>query len=81
MEQDDPIAELVFLARAAAEAGLDWHERLHHEWLPRTVKSRQRASLAAALAEWQGETPTLDADLTDAVESAVVDALAQEGYY
>jgi hypothetical protein len=81
MAHDDPIGELVFLARAAAEAGRDWHARLHREWLPRTIAGRPRASLAAALAEWQGEAPELDADLTDAVESAVVAALAQQGYY
>ena len=80
MAQDDPIAELVFLSRAAAEAGLNWRERLHREWLPRTVTSRQRATLVAALAEWQGETPDLEADLDDAVESAVIEALAREGY-
>ncbi len=81
MEQDDPIAELVMLARAAAEAGQDWHERLHREWLPRTLEGRHRATVAAALAEWQGEAPELEASLGSAVESAVIEALAMEGYY
>lgn len=81
MEPGDPIAELVLLARAAAEAGQDWRNRLHREWLPRAVAARSRVAMAAALAEWQGDAPELEADLGDAVENAVIEALAQEGYY
>jgi hypothetical protein len=80
MDQDDPIAELVFLARAAAEAGQDWQGRLHHEWLPRVVTSQSRAALATALSTWGG-APELGDDITQAVETAVIEALAQEGYY
>ena len=81
MEHDDPVAELVFLARAAAEAGEDWRRRLHREWLPRTVEHQPWHRLAAALAEWQGETPVPEGDLSSAIEAAVIEALAEEGYY
>jgi hypothetical protein len=81
MQQDDPIGELVFLCRAAAEAGLDWRGRLLGEWLPRIVSKRSGTDLAGALTEWQGETPEPGTDLSRALESAVLEALAREGYF
>ncbi len=76
----DPVGDLVLLARGAAEAGADWRARLRKEWLPRTVSQMPRATLAAALTEWFNEAPDAGADLSDQLESAVIGAMAEQGY-
>jgi hypothetical protein len=80
MSAPDPVGELVLLARGAAEAGADWRARLRREWLPRTVSRTPRAVLVAALAEWFEEAPEAGADLSGQLESAVVGAMAEQGY-
>ena len=76
----DPVGDLVLLGRAAAESGEDWRSRLRREWLPRTLATTPRATLIAALSEWSAEPPLPGADLAAALESAVLDALADQGY-
>jgi hypothetical protein len=76
----DPVGELVQLARAAAEAGVDWRSRLREVWLPATVAHTPRAALAAALSEWDPHLAVLDADLAAELESAVLAFMAEEGY-
>ncbi len=80
MSARDPVGELVLLARGAAEAGVDWHARLRREWLPHTLATTPRTALAAALAEWSGETPAGEAELAGELEAAVVSAMAEQGY-
>lgn len=80
MRTPDPVGELVLLARAAAEAGADWRGRLRREWLPRVVSNTPEATLVAALAEWFEETPDAGTDLSGKLESAVVGAMAEQGY-
>jgi hypothetical protein len=76
----DPIGELVFLARSAAEAGVEWRGRLRREWLPRVAASEPRELLVAAIAEWDAETPAADADIVGLLEAAVRAAMAEQGY-
>ena len=80
MPAQDPVGDLVLLARAAAEGGEDWRGRLRREWLPRTLATTPRAALIAALAEWAEESPAPDADLAAMLESAVLDAMAEQGF-
>jgi hypothetical protein len=80
MSQADPIADLVLLTRAAADAGEDWRGRLSGDWLPRLVRSHSRAELLSALAEWQGVPLETGASLDTAIESAVIEALAEQGH-
>jgi hypothetical protein len=80
MPAHDPVGDLVLLVRAAAESGEDWRARLHREWLPRTVATTPRAALIAALSEWSAEPPSPGADLAAMLESAVLDAMADQGY-
>jgi hypothetical protein len=80
MSEPDPIGELVLLARGAADAGTDWRGRLRREWLPRAVAVTPRAVLVAALAEWFEEAPPAGADLAAQLESAVLAAMAEQGY-
>jgi hypothetical protein len=80
MDTSDPIGELALLARAAAEAGKDWRSLLRREWLPRTVASTPRAVLVEALAEWFEEVPPPGTDLCAQLESAVLAAMADQGY-
>ena len=80
MSAPDPVGELVLLARGAAEAGTDWRARLRRDWLPRTVASTPRAVLVAALAEWFEEAPEAGADVSGQLESAVLGAMAEQGY-
>jgi hypothetical protein len=80
MPSPDPVGELVLLARAAADAGLDWQTRLRREWLPRTVAATPRAVLAAALEDWSDDAPDAGADLGGRLETAVVAAMAEKGY-
>jgi hypothetical protein len=80
MSQADPIADLVQLTRAAADAGEDWRGRLRRDWLPALVASRSPAELEASLSEWQGPHVDSGGSLTDAIESAVTEALAEIGY-
>jgi len=76
----DPVGDLVLLARAAAEGGEDWRGRLRREWLPRTLAKTPRAALIAALTEWSPEAPTPGAELAATLESAVLDAMAEQGF-
>ena len=76
----DPVGELVLLARGAAEAGTDWRVRLHREWLPRAVAATPRGVLVAALADWFDEAPEGGDDLSAQLESAVLSAMAEQGY-
>jgi hypothetical protein len=80
MSSADPIADLVFLAQAAADAGENWRLRLQRDWLPRVESTTPRALLAAGLAQWHGEPPALDADLGGMIEAAVAEAMANKGY-
>ena len=80
MPSPDPVGELVLIARAAADAGLDWHTRLRREWLPRAVATTPQAVLEAAVAEWSDEAPDGGADLGGRLETAVVAAMAEKGY-
>ncbi len=80
MSAQDPVGELVLLARGAAEAGADWRSRLRREWLPRTLAATQRGVLLAALAEWSDEAPEEGADLAAQLESAVLSAMGEQGY-
>ena len=80
MAADDPIGDLVLLARAAADAGEAWRTRLRREWLPAVLAAAPRSAVAAALQEWSGEAPDPGADLASAVESAVLEAMAAAGY-
>ncbi len=80
MRATDPVGDLVLLARSAAEAGSDWRARLRREWLPRVVSATPRAALVAALAQWLHETPEAGVDLADQLESAVIGAMAEQGY-
>jgi hypothetical protein len=76
----DPVGELVLIARAAADAGLDWQTRLRQEWLPRAVAATPRAVLEAAVADWSDEASDAGADLGGRLETAVVAAMAEKGY-
>jgi hypothetical protein len=80
MSARDPVGELLLLARSAADAGADWRSRLRKEWLPHTVAATPRGVLVAALAEWSDETPDAGADLAGQLESAVLSAMAEQGY-
>lgn len=80
MSVPDPVGELVLLTRAAADAGLDWRTRLREEWLPRTVAATPRPILATALARWSDEAPDVGGDLGGRLETAVVAAMAEQGY-
>ncbi len=80
MSARDPVGELVLLAKGAAEAGVDWHARLRRDWLPHTLARVPRAALVAALSEWEGEAAVSEADLAGRLESAVVAAMAEQGY-
>jgi|NGEPerStandDraft_6_1074524.scaffolds.fasta_scaffold125822_2 hypothetical protein len=80
MPSPDPVGELVLIARAAADAGLDWQTRLRQEWLPRAVARTPRAVLEAAVADWSDEAPAAGADLGGRLETAVVAAMAEKGY-
>ncbi|MDD5562702.1 MAG: hypothetical protein PHQ91_03230 [Thermoanaerobaculaceae bacterium] len=80
MPSPDPVGELVLLARAAADAGLDWQARLRQEWLPRTVATTPRTALEAAVAEWSDEAPDAGGGLGGRLETAVVAAMAEQGY-
>ncbi|HUK12079.1 MAG TPA: hypothetical protein VLW17_02165 [Thermoanaerobaculaceae bacterium] len=80
MPAEDPIGDLVLLARAAAEEGRDWRSRLRREWLPAVLATAPRSALAAALHEWSGTAPEPESDLASAVESAVIEAMAASGY-
>jgi hypothetical protein len=80
MRAHDAVGDLVLLVRAAAEAGEDWRARLRREWLPRTVATTPHAALIAALSEWSAEPPSPEADLAAMLETAVFDAMAEQGY-
>jgi len=80
MSGSDPIAELVHLVQAAAEAGEDWRGELRRIWLPRVVESAQRADLLGALADWADEAIEPGADLQSLIESTVLAVMASEGY-
>jgi hypothetical protein len=80
MSAQDPVGDLVLLARGAAEAGTDWRLRLHREWLPRAVAATPRGVLVAALAECLDEAPDADADISAQLEAAVLAAMAEQGY-
>jgi len=80
MSAQDPIGELVLLARSAADAGVEWRARLRCDWIPRTVAAAPRELLASALAEWFDETVPGDADLAGQLEAAVLGAMAEQGY-
>ena len=80
MAADDPIGELVLLARSAADAGIDWRGRLRREWIAQAVAATPREALASALAEWTEEAPPGDADLAGRLEDAVLGAMAEQGY-
>jgi len=80
MSQADPIADLVLLTRAAADAGEDWRGRLRREWLPALVASHSRAELETALSDWQSPHLKAGGTLEDVIESAVIEALAEDGY-
>jgi hypothetical protein len=80
MSARDPIGELVLLARGAAEAGADWRLRLQREWLPQVLAATPHAVLVAALADWQETAPAMGADLSAQLESAVLSAMAEQGY-
>ena len=80
MPSPDPVGELVLLARAAADAGLDWRTRLRQEWLPHAVATTPHATLATAVAEWSDEAPDAGGDLRGRLETAVVAAMADKGY-
>jgi len=74
----DPIADLVLLCRGAAEAGESWRERLRAQWIPRLLAERSPVELAAALADWlPGE---MAGESSAAIERAVVEAMADDGY-
>lgn len=79
MASGNLIDDLVFLARAAAEAGRDWRAQME-EMVPPLVAAepgRLRHSLHA-LGE---EAPEGDAELGAAVINAVAEALAEVGYH
>lgn len=77
MTASDPIGSLLFLARAAADAGEDWRARLRFEWAPDAVRS-QPASLRHALLE-RGVTDEDLEDLSAAVVRAVEEELDEAG--
>jgi len=80
MSAQDPVGELVLLARGAAEAGADWRSRLRREWLPRAVAATPRGVLVAALAEWLETAPEAGADISAQLESVVLAAMSEQGY-
>jgi len=80
MTGSDPIAQLIHLVQAAAEAGEEWREELHRTWLPRLIAESQRADLLAAVAEWSDEAVEPGADLESLIESTVLAVMASEGY-
>jgi hypothetical protein len=75
----DPIGDLVNLARAAAESGHEWRAELRGSWLPRLLITTPVAILRTALSEWDGEA-IAGGDLAEAIEAAVLAAMAGEGY-
>ena len=79
MSSGDPIGDLVNLARAAAESGYDWRAELRASWLPRLLSTTHEGILRVALSEWDHEA-TVAGDLADAIEAAVLAAMAGEGY-
>ena len=76
----DPLGDLTALARAAAEAGLDWRSRLRSQWLPELVRRYPEAVLRRAIAEAGGRPPDLESPVQDAVEAAIVAMLVEAGY-
>jgi len=50
MAADDPIGDLVLLARAAADAGEAWRTRLRREWLPAVLASAVESAVLEAMA-------------------------------
>jgi len=78
MGTDNLIDELVFLARAAAEAGRDWRAQVE-EMVPPLVAS-ERARIRHALHALGEEAPEADGALIAAVVNAVAEALAEAGY-
>ncbi len=76
----DPIAQLIHLVQAAAEAGEDWRGELHRTWLPSMVAGSQRADILVALAEWAGEAVEPGAEVESLIESTVLAVMASEGY-
>jgi len=73
----DPVAELVLLCRAAAEADEDWRSRLHDVWVPGVVGRLSPVAVRSALSEWEGDEAA--EDVAGALEAAVVSALAADG--
>jgi len=78
MPANDPVAELVLLCRAAAEAGEDWRRRLREDWVPRVTTELPPATIRAALYEWEGDEAA--EDVAGSLEAAVISALARDGF-
>jgi len=77
MNPDDPLGDLLFLARAGADAGEDWRNRLRHEWAPAAVRSHREALRHGLIERGVGDED-LD-DLTEAVVRIVEQDLEEAG--
>ena len=80
MRRDDPLGEAAALARAAAEAGMEWRAPLHDLWVPELVQRYPEAVLRQALVEAGERPPELGDSVADAVEAAVSAMVAGAGY-
>lgn len=78
MVERNLIDELVFLARAAAEAGRDWRTKIE-ELLPGLVTG-EAARVREALHALALPVPEDDGELTAVVLKVVAEALAEVGY-
>lgn len=78
-DTENPVESLVALARAAADAGVDWRARLADEWIPATLAQEGAPRVESALAEWLDGDEVPPGDLGEALALVVEEALGAQG--
>jgi len=78
-DTENPVESLVALARAAADAGIDWRARLGDEWIPATLAREGAARVESALTEWLDGDEAPPGDLAETLARVVDEALSSQG--